>query len=108
MNSTSAIARNCSNGSRIARPSIDVLRSSANIGRHKPDRRGVGTLLERQGQLRIGCDIGADCVPGRPATGRILEHTRVVERMLSRIEVRIDPNTLQLAGTLVWRDLARL
>src|SRR5262245_28249530 len=68
--------------------------------RRVPDRRRPGALLDRARQRRVAArgealadrlppravDVVRDAGPLRPATGGLLEHARVPERRLRRVE----------------------
>src|SRR5690242_13116256 len=91
-NSATPIARNCKSGSRTARFSRPATRdaspvaTSTCLGRDEPDRRRIGAFLDGLGQGWVGLDPRAQRIPGRPAAGRVLDHARVVERVLLGIE----------------------
>src|SRR5574339_796205 len=91
--STTPIARKCRSGSRSAfeMAARRVMPASARLRRYAPDRRGVGAFLDGLREMRARLDPGANCIPRRPAAGRILDHARVVEGVLTGVEFRIAP-----------------
>ena len=84
-------------------------RSSRVVGvcrRDVPDRRRPGPFLDGSGQVGAGLHAGADRIPGRPAAGRILQDSNIVERSGRRIEGRVAPQAAELGSTFVAREAA--